>query len=294
MLSGRVFYIKYNWPRKEVMQNLITSYRGHAYYVRGTSTPWNIDATSLVCKNPVDFSFNDCLFGFTSNSGTLSFDYLLSTEQDYDYFVVWLSDALGTRIVLVDSGEKSDTFSCGVTAGEVYVRFDYILDGGTTGVANKVEVTNLVLPQGAVPIAGKWLPPSYMEFNDTNFDAYINGVKANSIAECYKVLAANTTIQLKHKLVQPLRFALLSGVLVELETTTGNPYAYVQVGSSVQNGGYYHFHQLNSSAISAFMNLATAELKYYNEQFVISINIQDACTLTDIRVKYGTYEELNP
>ena len=82
-----------------------------------------------------------------SEAGTLSFDYSVSSESNYDKLTITVN---GTTIANAISGEASDTYSVSATANTTYtIVATYKKDGSGNKGTDTASITNIVLPTGS-------------------------------------------------------------------------------------------------------------------------------------------------
>ena len=82
-----------------------------------------------------------------STAGTLSFDYAVSSESNYDKLTITVN---GTTIANAISGEKSDTYSINATANTTYtIVAKYVKDSSQSKGTDTATISNLTYPSGS-------------------------------------------------------------------------------------------------------------------------------------------------
>lgn len=82
-----------------------------------------------------------------STAGTLSFDYAVSSESNYDKLTITVN---GTTVANAISGEKSDTYSVSATANTTYtIVAKYVKDSSQSKGTDTATISNLTYPSGS-------------------------------------------------------------------------------------------------------------------------------------------------
>ncbi|OHU86896.1 MULTISPECIES: M4 family metallopeptidase [Pseudoalteromonas] len=111
-----------------------------------SANPWQI--TNVKSKGTYSLTNNDIDDGqrthaeilVLTDGGILAFDYLINTEQGYDYFKVYINDSE----VLSISGEQDwQNFQTNIDAGIHRLRFEYSKDGSVSTELDAVFIDNI-------------------------------------------------------------------------------------------------------------------------------------------------------
>ena len=108
-----------------------------------------------------------------STAGTLSFDYAVSSESNYDKLTITVN---GTTVANAISGEKSDTYSVSATANTTYtIVAKYVKDSSQSKGTDTATISNLTYPSGSTLSI---TPDATYPFNEIS-------VSANKIASSF-------------------------------------------------------------------------------------------------------------
>ena len=170
-----------------------------------------------------------------STAGTLSFDYAVSSESNYDKLTITVN---GTTVANAISGEKSDTYSVSATANTTYtIIAKYVKDSSQSKGTDTATISNLTYPSGStLSITPDATYPFRESFNqkigsnfkyDTSTSKYVlsdttNTAISNSTvgkyicpditqdtcSTMYKVTAASTTITKVEEYGTPTTYAV--------------------------------------------------------------------------------------
>ena len=97
-----------------------------------------------------------------STAGTISFNYVVSSESDYDKLTITVN---GTTVANAISGEKSDTYSVSATANTTYtIIVKYVKDSRSASGTDTATIYNLTYPSGSTLSI---TPDATYPFNET-------------------------------------------------------------------------------------------------------------------------------
>ena len=97
-----------------------------------------------------------------STAGTISFNYVVSSESDYDKLTITVN---GTTVANAISGEKTDTYSVSTTANTTYtIIVKYVKDSRSASGTDTATIYNLTYPSGSTLSI---TPDATYPFNET-------------------------------------------------------------------------------------------------------------------------------
>ena len=121
-----------------------------------------------------------------STAGTLSFDYAVSSESNYDKLTITVND---TTVANAISGEKSDTYSVSATANTTYtIIAKYVKDSSQSKGTDTATISNLTYPSGSTLSI---TPDATYPFNEIS-------VSANKIASSFTYDTSTSMYTLKN------------------------------------------------------------------------------------------------
>ena len=111
-----------------------------------------------------------------STAGTLSFDYAVSSESNYDKLTITVN---GTTVANAISGEKSDTYSVSATANTTYtIIAKYVKDSSQSRGTDTATISNLTYPSGSTLSI---TPDATYPFNEVEVSLLVNKIASSFI-----------------------------------------------------------------------------------------------------------------
>ena len=143
----------YNYDQKKWANAVLVSENGTRYTTadKTVNISNNITTSTSYTSNNKGVKSSTATSTFTivtgSTSGTLSFDYSVSSESNYDKLTITVN---GTTVANAISGEQSKTYSVSATASTTYtIVATYKKDGSVDKGADTASISNIVMPTGS-------------------------------------------------------------------------------------------------------------------------------------------------
>jgi hypothetical protein len=122
----------------------ITELDDYNYINLSISNPWVLISENYYSSPDIDNNQSTSMVGNVTNSvnATLSFEYRVFSEEDYDYFTFSIN---GSTKITKESGliDAWKTYTTTLNAGNHELRWSYIKDGILSKYSDKVEIRNI-------------------------------------------------------------------------------------------------------------------------------------------------------